>query len=369
MLISISLLLLIMLCCYSSAHVQLGYPQAIIDDDYQYTFDGSCQFETCDAFCGMEGSEKPAITILRPGTNELTLKVNLRHPPYQYRLSLSPTGYQNINNLQFDTNILLDHIPYPGRTIFNVTVDIPADVQCDPFCTIQLYDYYYFVSCAKVQILADDNASSVVDGNDDYKIIDGGPTSSMPGEGDKLEEIQFRQSINGNGLSVVLNASITLPSPSWLGVGLSEDGSMIGARAIVATNATTQEYQLGGKFIELFVEPSSGLSLASSSEITLSEETVDYVHHLSWTIPLSSDICGWKVIFAHGTATTAASNNTNATGVIVFRNHGPNNRGILGTIECPNDTTTPTINDASSASRFFYMWWAMGFVLVHLCYA
>ena len=142
-------------------HVQLAYPPAIIDDDYQYTFDGSCQKESCDAFCGRAGPDPIFVTSIVPGKLALKLNVNVKHPPFRYRVALSSASDALPG---FDTNILLDDIEAPGdgSTEFEVTVDIPGDVNCSPFCTLQLFDYYYFVSCARI-VIGDPDTSGVTE--------------------------------------------------------------------------------------------------------------------------------------------------------------------------------------------------------------
>ena len=72
-------------------HVQLAYPPAIIDDDYQYTFDGSCQKESCDAFCGRAGPDPIPVTSIVPGKLALKLNVNLADKSW-FGIALSQTG-------------------------------------------------------------------------------------------------------------------------------------------------------------------------------------------------------------------------------------------------------------------------------------
>lgn len=344
-------------------HVQFGYPSAIIDDDYQYTFDGSCQGDSCDAFCGSEGPAPP-LTTVPLGPLNLTINVNVKHPPYKYRISLGsgspPAG--------FDTNVLLDDIASPGdaMTQFNVTVDIP-DVSCDSHCTLQLYDYYYFVSCANILVVSntgtteDEEPASV---NDGLPGSEGQDTSPDQSSGGALSPsaVSFTQEAADDG-AVMINATLTLPTPSWFAVAMSPSSAMIGSRAVIglpsANGTTVDEFDLNGKFSEAIEiiggdESSQLVSLSSSFDIVDNDDG-GYVHHLSVVLPFqisaaaggsflgTIDLCGINLLWAH-------ANPGGGIPTDVLGYHGTY-RGVLGTIECPLPMEMDGISVIGNASN------------------
>jgi len=343
----ISPLLLVLLPPPCIGHVQIGYPPAIIDDDYQYTFDGSCQRNSCDAFCGVEGPSPP-LTTVSPGLQNFTVNVNVKHPPFMYRVSLSSGPSLG----GFDTNILLDNIANPGggRTEFNVTVDIP-DITCDPYCTIQLFDYYYFVSCANI-LVGSGNSTAGQEGST--------ATSGESSTGEELgnsqgdstlspalpSKVNFSQETISEG-EVLVSATVTLADPSWFAVALSPSGSMIGARAIIGLprgadgTVIANEYDLDGKFTEAIriVDDSNQLVALSSSFNIIENDDGSFAHSLSITLPLqgvvaagasflgNNDLCGMSLLWAHANPESGTSADT-------LGYHG-SYRGVLGNIECP----------------------------------
>jgi len=132
-----------------------------------YTFDnGVCNPDnSCAAFCGdaYDSSVNP-LTILQVGV-PLTLrwKTNVVHEPLQYRLSLNPDATDD--RFDFGDNILVtvangdaadpSNVGLMGN--FSTTVMIPessldtcSQANGDEPCVLQLWDLYYFVSCANV---------------------------------------------------------------------------------------------------------------------------------------------------------------------------------------------------------------------------
>ena len=314
-------------------HVQLAYPPAIIDDDYQYTFDGSCQYESCDAFCGRAGPDPISVTTVSPGTLALKLNVNVKHPPFRYRIALSSTSDAPSG---FDTNILLDGIEAPsdGSTEFEVTVNIPDDVTCSPFCTLQLFDYYYFVSCARIMIGDSDSLGQAT--NTNSSDIADSVNSGVDASGGALQQydvpskVMFSQESTNDGV-VMVNATVVLADKSWFGIAVSQTGAMIGSQALIGLpNATSngtsiQEFDLAGKFTEAIkpiTEVEQLMALNSSFDIT-EDSFGNYMHTISATFN-AADVCGMQLIWAH-------ANPNSATDVLGY--HGTY-RGMLGTIEC-----------------------------------
>jgi hypothetical protein len=151
----------------TSAHVVIVKPSARTDNDYLYSFEeGVCNLaiSSCNAFCGDSYSkEENPLTLLQVGVPiTLKWKTNVAHEPYQYRLSLNRQGGGD-NNFDNPDNILVsisnedaaDSTNVRETGSFSATVTIPKEAmeKCsgdnDP-CVLQLYDMYYFVSCANV---------------------------------------------------------------------------------------------------------------------------------------------------------------------------------------------------------------------------
>jgi hypothetical protein len=159
------------------AHVVLVNPVPRTNNDYLYTFDeGVCQAASCSAFCGdaLSVTSNP-LTVLEvvegSQTVEIRWKTNVLHEPYQYRIALSMGG-----DVAFDDNILavvdnvLANVDITARTtpqtgVFATNITIPdshlaacagnetsTTTTTKPPCVLQLYDLYYFVSCANIVV-------------------------------------------------------------------------------------------------------------------------------------------------------------------------------------------------------------------------
>lgn len=157
----------------ASAHVVLVHPTPRTDNDYLYTFEaGVCSGETCNTFCGDPYSpEDNPVTVLPVGVPiTLRWKTNVAHVPYQYRLSFNPEAQDNNfdnpeNILAIVENAEAADVTNTGLTgLFSTNMTIPASFlnNCtnNP-CVLQLYDSYYFVSCANV--LLTENATDTPD--------------------------------------------------------------------------------------------------------------------------------------------------------------------------------------------------------------
>jgi hypothetical protein len=150
----------------TTAHVVLIDPVPRTNNDYLYTFDeGVCQAASCSAFCGDALSiTSNALTVLEvvEGSVEIRWKTNVLHEPYQYRIALSMGG-----DIGFDDNILavVDNVmanvnasarTAPETGVFATNINIPdshlaaCTAAANPPCVLQLYDLYYFVSCANI---------------------------------------------------------------------------------------------------------------------------------------------------------------------------------------------------------------------------
>jgi len=212
----LSLVLLLFCCCeiqllsvpvFVSAHVVLVHPTPRTNNDYLFTFeDGVCNPDnSCAALCGdAYDKESNPFTVFQVGVPiTLRWKTNVVHEPFRYRLSLNKNaaavspGNNNINNSSsitttidggFDLadNILatVDHSEAsdPGNIgmtgSFSTTVTIPESAletcgrrenvdnnsqsggvgvgkQQQP-CVLQLWDLYYFVSCANVWLTTEE---------------------------------------------------------------------------------------------------------------------------------------------------------------------------------------------------------------------
>ena len=148
----------------ASAHVVLVYPTPRTDNDYLYTFEaGVCNGESCNTFCGDPNSqEENPVTVLPVGVPiALRWNTNVAHVPYQYRLSFNPQAQDNNfdrpeNILAIVDNAEVADVTNTGLTgSFSTNVTIPASFleSCannSTPCVLQLYDLYYFVSCANV---------------------------------------------------------------------------------------------------------------------------------------------------------------------------------------------------------------------------
>ena len=165
-------------------HVALEYPPGRTDNDYIFTFNGECDpTNSCASFCGDPyDNENNPITTLQVGT-PITLRwfSPVPHPPYQYRLSLNKQTSDG--NFDLPDNILTivdaedaavsDSSSSNSRSreqYYSTQVVIPTEAlqYCsgpDP-CVLQLYDLYYFVSCANV-LLTTDSDSVVPPSNTD----------------------------------------------------------------------------------------------------------------------------------------------------------------------------------------------------------
>jgi hypothetical protein len=160
------------------AHVVLIDPVPRTNNDYLYTFDeGVCQATSCPAFCGdaLSVTSNP-LTVLQvvkgsSKTVEIRWRTNVLHEPYQYRIALSMGG-----DIAFDDNVLavvdnvLANVDTSARTtpqtgVFATNITIPdshlaacagneTTTNTNPPCVLQLYDLYYFVSCANVVVQA-----------------------------------------------------------------------------------------------------------------------------------------------------------------------------------------------------------------------
>ena len=198
----------------TNGHVALKYPPARTDNDYLYTFDGSCEGDSCDGFCGDPYiNDNNPITTLQVGV-PITLRwySPVPHSPHKYRLSLN----RQSSDGRFDSlgNILTivdaedaavddateetvepsDVGPSPNMRSrqrgnnFSTKVTVPTDAlqYCsgpDP-CVLQLFDLYYFVSCSNVLLTAEELGGPNMTSGDDNN---GGKTietlPSFDGEG------------------------------------------------------------------------------------------------------------------------------------------------------------------------------------------
>lgn len=157
-----------------SAHVVLVHPKPRTDNNYLFTFDdGVCNPNTtCADFCGdpYDTSVNPT-TVLRAGVPvTLQWKTNVVHEPFRYRLSLN--NADGIFDLSDNILATVDHSEASDPTnvgmtgSFSTTVTIPESAleacgrnegssQQQP-CVLQLWDLYYFVSCANVWLTTEE---------------------------------------------------------------------------------------------------------------------------------------------------------------------------------------------------------------------
>lgn len=165
MISSLPPLLLLLTASAVHAHVAMVYPVPRTDNDYLYTFDaGVCDRDsTCAGFCGdVYNTNINPVTTLQVGVPiTLRWKTKVAHAPLQYRLSLNPTASDNHfdvseNILTTISNADAADPSNAGRQTgsFSTIVTIPESAMetCsggEP-CVLQLWDLYYFVSCANV---------------------------------------------------------------------------------------------------------------------------------------------------------------------------------------------------------------------------
>lgn len=153
------------------SHVVLIHPTPRTDNDYLYTFEpGACNptDQSCNSFCGDPLLPENPITTLQAGQpTTVYWKTNVPHAPYQYRLSL----HANSSDDNFDDpdNILTivdnaeaglsSNAGQVGWFATNVSIPLEAVSQChnetSP-CVLQLWDLYYFVSCANIVLTEDE---------------------------------------------------------------------------------------------------------------------------------------------------------------------------------------------------------------------
>jgi len=292
----------------SHAHVQLLSPPSIINSDYQYTFeDGSCVKDTCDAFCG-QSDLNPTITAVQPtsdGYINVKLLISVRHNPYQYRISVHDGAIGTIQG--FDNNILLDNIEMDGKEGW-VSVPLPKDLKCDPYCVLQLFDYYYFVSCSLFTLKVSSNSTEVADlsteeSNESDTFVSEIPTITQ-------EEIVYEDTP-----AVRISMLMSLDYVSYLAIGISTNGFMVRSQAVVGSVDdesiddnnellidtgiyTTKEYILGGKFPELVTTTPEDEKIALMSNFTIDylQESGLYNHKLEVILRKDTGICGKKGI-------------------------------------------------------------------------
>ncbi|EOD05192.1 hypothetical protein EMIHUDRAFT_220325 [Emiliania huxleyi CCMP1516] len=138
---------------FATTHVVLQSPTPRTDNDYLYTFDGSCDGAQCDSFCGDAVGTGP-VTTLTPGPLTVRWGVAQSHPPYKFRISLNRVPLTD-DNFDDPANLLGVHIgtqEYAYDTSHEVIIPETPACEHQP-CTLQLYDLYYFVSCANVRII------------------------------------------------------------------------------------------------------------------------------------------------------------------------------------------------------------------------
>ena len=265
----------------SYAHVQLLSPPSIINSDYQYTFEqGRCVKDTCDAFCG-QSDVNPTITAIQPtndGYINVKLLISVRHNPYRYRISVHDGAIVTIQG--FDNNILLDNIEMDGKEGW-VSVPLPQDLKCDPYCVLQLFDYYYFVSCSLFTLDSSSNSTE-----EENNLI----TEESSDEGDTfisdIPTITQEEIVYEDTPAVRVSMLMSLDYVSYLTIGISTNGYMVRSQAVVGSVDdesiddnnellvdtgiyTTKEYILGGKFPELVTTTSEDEKIALISNFTI----------------------------------------------------------------------------------------------------
>jgi len=359
----------------SYAHVQLLSPPSIINSDYQYTFeDGRCVKDTCDAFCG-QSDVNPTITAIQPtndGHINVKLLISVRHNPYRYRISVHDGGVDSIQG--FDTNILLDDIEMDGKEGW-VSVPLPQDLKCDPYCVLQLFDYYYFVSCSLFTL--DSSSNSTEEENDiiteeiyeSDTFVSDIPTITQ-------EEIVYEGDIPAVRISMMMS----LDYITYLAIGISTNGYMVRSYAVVGSVDdesiddnnellidtgiyTTKEYILGGKFPELVTTTPEDekITLMSNFTINYLQESGLYNHKLEVILQKNNDICGKKGIGGKKIIWSFSSYDSPST---VLAIHGTKTRGLhplpiiceeeIDDLEeesfVDNDKSSMSMSDSSSTS-------------------
>lgn len=149
------------------AHLNLTYPTPRTANDYLINFaPGACSYGTCDAFCGDEylPNENPLTTLPVGVPVNVTWQVRVAHRPRMYRLSLNPIAGEGDSNFDLTDNILTTinntdaadegNDGFEGTFTTAVTIPEAAWETCNEAsgqpCVLQLFDMYFFVSCANV---------------------------------------------------------------------------------------------------------------------------------------------------------------------------------------------------------------------------
>lgn len=174
------LFLLLLLTTFSvSAHVVLVDPTPRSNNDYLYSSDESiCRGTSCDAFCGdpLDAATNPWTELPVETRIQIRWRTTVIHEPYEYRISLSRGGDEGfdvqilaiVKNLDANDDFTVSTVPRTGSFTANVTIPKSYLAYCasdtsSPPCTMQLYDLYYFVSCANV-VVSSPSVSSPNDG-------------------------------------------------------------------------------------------------------------------------------------------------------------------------------------------------------------
>jgi len=318
---------------------------------------------------------------------DVNLLVSVRHNPYKYRLSLHDGDISTISG--FDSNVLADDIqmeseggasssgrpPKMGWT----TVRIPEGAVCDPYCVLQLYDYYYFVSCAKISLgglvgssshqsspspspsLEDTNDSIPATASETTAIVQS-PMIMSDLESEYTTPVIFQEEVIFRDIPAVRIMITASPDYlTYLALGISSEGGMIGSTAIVGSivdsssvdkiggdidsgsstttmitesgvynvdNTTTQEYILGGKFIERVTPSPEYETLGLMSNFTIDYWEYGKMNHTLEVIIRKEveggsssrrSICGKKIIWAHSSANIPS---------MTLAYHGTGTRGV-----------------------------------------
>lgn len=160
-----------------SGHVLLEHPAPRVPLDTVY--DDSCAWRagfTCPSYCGGKNAGARNLNKNYPVT-ELPVGepilfewyVKVAHRPYQYRISLNAQGTGDANfDLEENRIALTEPFEYNGFDYdqhVNGTYTIPESMyeNCkDPSnpCSVQLWDAYYFVSCADVVLVKSEGGDS-----------------------------------------------------------------------------------------------------------------------------------------------------------------------------------------------------------------
>ena len=213
-------------------HVALLYPPGRTTNDYLYTFDGTCVQDSCDAYCGDPIDTPGASVTILPVDTPFNIRwySPIPHEPYQYRLSLNRQSYDG--NFDSNDSILTIVNANDARIIttgstgynnnnnnFETTVTISSDAlpSCADMnspCVLQLFDLYYFVSCANVVFTNDINDVTV---DPDLLVVDSDAATSSS-YFDYEQALQDVDYYDPSSLIIVTSASfddykITLPPP------------------------------------------------------------------------------------------------------------------------------------------------------------